>query len=408
MMPTAPPAPSPPARMARASYAPAAALAAFRVLLLAALPYEALFGYGDYQHFFNLAQFARDGPGGLPLVGHWVEFPPIFPYLSLAIYRLTGGVPHLFSYALALLMTACDSVNVILLTRIAAKRFTGPDGGRAGWIYAGFLALPAFGWWTFEPLAVLWMLLALDAFLSGRATRAGVAAGLGILTKVIPGAVLPVAWRFLPRRQAAVATAAAAVVVAAGLAPFFIVRPEMAAASLRSQASKGSWETIWALLDGNRGTGIFGPLRERLDPALAALPRGEPARIPHWVPSLVAGALGLLILLRTDGRDRRKSVVLLAFLLSLLFLWARGWSPQWLAYLAPLLLLSLPLGQALGFGLNLVAISLLEWPLLLSRGAFGMLWIPVMIRTVVLLLLALVLGRSLLGTRLAPDLGGRG
>jgi hypothetical protein len=42
----------------RGAYAPAAALAIFRLLLLAALPYEALFRYGDYEHFFNLAQFA--------------------------------------------------------------------------------------------------------------------------------------------------------------------------------------------------------------------------------------------------------------------------------------------------------------------------------------------------------------
>lgn len=392
----------------RGAYAPAAALAIFRLLLLAALPYEALFRYGDYEHFFNLAQFARESSGGWPFLGHWVEFPPLFPYLSLAIHALTGGTPHLYSYALAFLMTVCDAANVILLIRIAAKLSSLPAGLRIGWVYAAFLALPAFGWWTFEPLAVFWLLLALDAFVCERPIRAGLAIGLGVLTKLIPGAVLAVAWRFWPRRRAASATAVAAVVVAAGILPFFALRPEMAAASLQSQAAKGSWETVWALLDGNRGTGIFGPLSERLDPALATTPRGQPALVPPWIPSLIAGAVGLLFFLRTDGADRRKAAPFLAFLLCLLFLWSRGWSPQWLSYLAPLMLLSLPLRQSLGFGLNLVAISLLEWPVLLSRGRFDLLWIPIVIRTALILLLAITLAPRTGKARAVPSGGGDG
>jgi hypothetical protein len=396
----------PAGRIDWARVAPAAALAVFRLLLLAALPYEALFRYGDYEHFFNLAEFARNGPGGWPLIGHWVEFPPVFPYLSLGVHALAGGTPHLYSYILAIFMTICDAANVHLLMRIGSRLSTPSGGVRAAWIYAAFLALPAFGWWTFEPLAVLWMLLAYDAIVSGKVTRAGMAAGLGTLTKVFPGAVLLLAWRFWPRRRAVIATAAAALVVAAGLAPFLVLSPEMAAASLRSQASKGSWETVWALVDGNRGTGIFGPLTERLDPSLATVPRGQPARIPHWIPTLVAGVLGVIVFLRTDKQDLRKSAPLLALLFSLIFLWARGWSPQWLAYLAPLLLLALPVGLALGFGLNLVAVSLLEWPVLLSRGAFDLLWVPVVLRTLLLVLLALVLGGRIAGKAATPVLGG--
>src|SRR3972149_1743479 len=157
----------------RGAYAPAAALAVFRLLLLAALPYEALFRYGDYEHFFNLAQFARESSGGWPCLGHWVEFPPLFPYLSLAIHALTGGPPPLYSYALAFLMTICDAANVILLIRIAAKLSSLPAGLRIGWVYAAFLGLPAFGWWTFEPLAVFWVLLSLGAFVCERPIRAG-------------------------------------------------------------------------------------------------------------------------------------------------------------------------------------------------------------------------------------------
>jgi hypothetical protein len=61
----------------------------------------------------------------------------------------------------------------------------------------------------------------------------------------------------------------------------------------------------------------------------------------------------------------------------------------------PLLLLSLPLRQSLVFGLNLAAISILEWPVLLTRGRFDLLWIPVILRTSVILLLAVVFFRRL-------------
>jgi hypothetical protein len=372
---------------------PAAALAIFRLVLLAALPYEALIRYGDYEHFFNLADFARAGGGGLPFIDHWVEFPPLFPYFSLALYDLVGGAEHLYSYALAILMALCDVANVLLVARLARKAIPGPQADRATWLYAAFLALPAFGWWTFDPLAVLAMLITLDSVTTDRTVRAGLAAGMGILTKLVPGIALLVAWRFWPRRRALIATAVAAGVALAGLTPFLVRQPEMTMASLQSQAAKGSWQTVWAVLDGNTGTGMFGTLDERFDPSLATTPRGEPARIPHWIPTLLAGAVGFGVLLRTPGADRKRAAPLLGFLLFLLFLWSRGWSPQWLAFLAPVIAIGLPTEQAAAFGLNLVAVSLLEWPVLITRGRFDLLWIPVVIRTALFALLAAALAR---------------
>ena len=68
-------------------------LAAIRFLTLAALPIDAILGYGDYLHFFNLAEFSSL-EAGLPWLGHWVEFPPLFPYLSLGIHGAAGGSLH--------------------------------------------------------------------------------------------------------------------------------------------------------------------------------------------------------------------------------------------------------------------------------------------------------------------------
>ena len=377
-----------------------AALVALRFLVLAALPFEAVFGYGDYRHFYDLARLAVDGGGGWPLIGHWVEFPPFFPYLSLLLYHLAGGAEHVYAYLLAALMIAFDAANLWLFLRLARRLLPVSTADRLTWVYLVFLALPAFGWWTFEPIAVFWMLFALDLVLADRPARAGLAAGLGLLTKFIPALVLVVAWRFRSLRQAAASTAVALVVAAVGLVPFLVASPPMAVASLQAQAAKGSWETVWALLDGNRNTGSFGPVEEHLDPSQALRARGHPAVVPPWIPALAFGALGLGLFVLANRSEDGNAVRFLALTFCLFLLWSRGWSPQWLAYLVPLLLLSLPIGQALGFGLNLVCVALLEWPVLLSRGRFDLLWLPVILRTALLVVLAVALaGRTLHLTR---------
>jgi hypothetical protein len=72
----------------------------------------------------------------------------------------------------------------------------------------------------------------------------------------------------------------------------------------------------------------------------------------------------------------------------LLLLASPGWSPQWLAYLVPLVLLSLPQPRAALYVVALTAVVILEWPVLLSRGRFDLLWLTVTVRTALLILLA--------------------
>lgn len=379
-------------------------LPAFRLILLIALPFEALIGYGDYQHFFNLARLAADQGGGLPYIGHWVEFPPLFPFLSLLLYKLAAGKLHLYVYLLALLMIGFDLGSLWFFRRLT-RRFCGPSAAeRLLWIYAFFLAIPAFGWWTFEPLAVFLLLAAISLVLDRKVGLAGLAAGAGLLTKLFPIAALLL---FLVRGELKSflrSTLVVACLVAAVMVPLLVVAPEMTAASLASQSSKGSWETVWALLDGNRGTGSFGVIEDRLDPAIARRAPENPARIPHWVPSVLA--IGLLAALWWRGRSQAAAEPLwLLVFFCVLFLWSPGWSPQWTAYLMPVILLALPLSRALGFGGNLILSALIEWPLLLSRGLFDLLWIPVILRTVLLALLLLVAAAGLTARPL-PENGG--
>ncbi len=365
-------------------------LAVVRFLTIAALPIDAILGYGDYIHFFNLAEFSSSG-AGLPWLGHWVEFPPLFPFFSLGIHSLAGGSLHVYAYLLALAMLAFDLGNLWLVASISKKLWDLRRAEMIAWAYMGFLAIPAFGWWTFDPMAVFFMLLAVFAFNQSRPTLSGVAAGLGALVKVFPLLPLVLFWRFRPSRDTLISSGLAVAIVAASLAPFFLAEPEMASASLRSQASKGSWETVWALIDGNDQTGAFGALDERLDIHAASEPRGEPASVPTWIPALVALGIGVWAAVRARDDDLRAQAALLGLLICLVFLASPGWSPQWLAYLIPVILLSLAMRRAALFSFSLALVALLEWPILLSRGRFDLLALPVLLRTLIMIMLAIEL-----------------
>jgi hypothetical protein len=171
--------------------------------------------------------------------------------------------------------------------------------------------------------------------------------------------------------------------------------PDFTRASLVSQVRKGSWQTVWALLDGNLQTGNFGPLAERLDPSTADQSRGNPPRLSPWLTLVPFLGLGIWRFTRAPGATPQGLVALAGFTWTLFFLWSPGWSPQWVLFLIPLALLSLPLREAALFAAVLILTNLLEWPVLLSRGMFWTLPATVLLRTLVLAGLALTFDREM-------------
>jgi len=356
-----------------------------RVPLLLALPYDGLRGYGDFIHFFDLASLP-----GLPYLQYWAEFPPVFPFLSELLLALAGGQEHVYSYLLILLLFAADLGSLRLFTRLELRLDDQPPAWR-GVLYAAVLAGLAYSWWYFDSLAVFFTLLTLELSLSRRSpVFAGGALALGILTKLFPILLLPALWRWLPVRRAAWISAAAAALVIVVYGGLWAASPQYTQASLQSQSAKGSWETVWALLDGNLQTGNFGPEIARLDPTTAVLPMGNPPLVPPWASLVVFAAAGLLLWLRLRGHPSLHAIVAFAGLTWVVFLlWSPGWSPQWILYLLPLILLVLPDRLALLLTGALVLVNLLEWPLMLSRGFFQALPLTIILRALLLVLLGL-------------------
>lgn len=379
---------------------------AFRLMWLMAYPPDSLMIYGDYPYYFDLAQLAKQGR--LPFLGYWVEYPPLFAYLCQGLYALTADHYLAFATLLGLVMIAFEAGNVVMVFRLAGHVRSREDALKLTWVYA-LLFAPAFVMWhNHDVISTFFFLWAADDFLRGRSNRSAVWVGLGAMIKYFPVLLLPVVWRFRrDGRQAILYTLIVAAVCVAILAPFVIASPTYALASLRAQLSKTSWQTVWALIDGNLGTGILGAASSHVDPSVATALQGNPPRIPPVIPFVLFGSLYLWLWIsqppisRPSGvRYPASQVRFMAFTATTLvvfFLWSKGWSPQWLVMLIPFLLMTSPLGRSLLYILTLSFINLAEWPVLLSRGMNQYLYLTVPLRTVLFILLLVELVQVVMG-----------
>ena len=358
-----------------------------RLMMLMVWPAENLTLYGDYRYYFDLASLSE--AGYLPFIHYWSEHAPLFPFLNLLIFQLSGGVfkNHVLLVSLAMLLFEAGALW--LLHRLAADLYGEAQATQIAWVYVA-LYIPVFIWLsTFEAMTAFFVLLALFGLQRRRLGLSGLAIGLGTMTKLVPILLLATVWRERGWRAALVSGLVALAVCGAILGPLLVLSPNYTLASLQAQASKSSWQTVWALIDGNTAnTGNLGPIADRFDPAKASVPLHNPSRLPTWLTLIPFALVGLFIFTRPPVRDNGDGPIFTALAFVLLFLWSKGWSPQWQIFLIPLLLLSLPLRRAVMFTLVLGFVNLLEWPVMLSRGLWEWLPLTVIIRTLILILLA--------------------
>ncbi len=324
-----------------------------------------------------LPTFKVAGLNGWPFFQYWVEYPPLFPFLNAALYRLASGQEFLYDFCLLMLVTLAGAGCLFLFLRMARSLF----GERGGWLrtvlFFGVLAPLPYTWWYYDLIPLLFTLLALFWLLEKKEGRSAISLGLGILTKWFPVFLLPAAWRYWPWRNALRATLVSIGITAAVVGGLYLASPKMTTASLLSQPGRTSWETSWALLDGNYDTGEFILLQERYDPTLYRAHQGNPPKVPSWLTLPIFAALGLGFFWKVKVFDRRSMISFVGITWVLFLLWSPGWSPQWVLYLLPLILLSLPEERAFTITLLLVLITVLEWPFLLAHHIYAGLWVVI-------------------------------
>lgn len=364
-----------------------------RLMIFLSLPYTAVQGYGDFWNYFQQNQL------GYPFFDYWTEFPPLFPFLSRGIFLLSGGREQAYTYLLALLFSAAQTGTLAIMIQLEKLWHPEEVGIQRSWWYFGLTVGLFYGWSYYDPLTVLFLMVGIYCLFKDRKIFSAFSIALGVLTKWFPLVVLPAFWKFEETKNKwryFLIVGGICLLVWGGL---FLINPSLTGASIASQANKGSWETIWALLDQNMMTGNFGAEIDRLDPSTAFRFSRNPAVISPWITLLFFGGIGWWIFSTVDLVDEWTTFTFIGLTWIVFLLWSPGYSPQWVLYLLPFIFLCFSQRESALFGLTLVLLNLLEWPVLLSRGFFWSLRYIVILRTGVLILVGLKLYQLLIKTK---------
>ena len=362
---------------------------------------------GDVSYYYTVVQPSDSGL--YPFFQFWMEYPPVFPMLAVGIYRVLAwlqlGSPTAFSVSMLVLLAGADVVAIVLVHRLAARVGGHRAAALAAIAYAACPIAIYFSLGMFDDVAVVCLLAGLLALMGRRAALAGVVMGIGILTKVFPGVLLLGAVVALDWRGRLRFVAASALTLVVCLAPFQLIRPDMLAATFNNIQTRAPWESVPALTEGIYSPGYVPPPTDRTTPpprpssGREALPRLV-IYLPEAALLLLVAASALFMVRSTTTPTPRDVAVIVTLGLSVLLLTNKGFSPQFLAWLAPLLVIVWPnatgVAYLLAFSAHLMAYYAIVTPTM-NAHALGQIsddqvasamWISVSIRSVLLAVVA--------------------
>lgn len=393
----------------------------------------------DYDFYYEWGlQLPR---GYRTFVDLWTAYPPLFPALMLPVFEWSSRIPpwveprFFFHLLFGLELLLFESANLLLIYRLALK-LGYPALGRNDElgirnhespshpitqspnhpvILYALLFVPVYtmlGW--FEAMPLFFMLLGLDLLLSQRRgswVGSAVAAALGFLIKLTPALLVPIAIRWLgsklswravreewfQRRSAGNLLRPAlytflflGIIVGLGY-PLAQGNTDLALSSFRVNSLRPPWQSIWALIDGYYDYGLV-PLNMR---NLAGLQTTQWHGTVPW--GIVTIAFGLLYLWlytrRYDWSSPRTPLVFAAVSVIWLFLYSKGWSPQFLVWIAAFLVLLLPTLRGMLLIIVLTLLNLIESPIffVMLRQEEWILVGTVILRTLLLVAVAVEL-----------------
>ena len=337
---------------------------AFRLMtLLLYRPGGFIADYSEY-NTGNLAFARLSDRGFYPFVHYWLEWPPLFSWLVVGIYRLSLLIPPWtdprlwYNTLLGLSLLPFEAGNFIVIYLISLELYDKARALTCALIYACLFA-PLYIWsgWN-DSLPLFFLLLGLYLLLRNRGIAAAIVAGLGFWVKVIPILVVPVGLRVLTgvRRKAVLVGATCLTLLVIAL-PFLWINAGFLRAFFANMLGRSSWETVWALLEGYYSYGVVTADRFTLPADFSTHPSSLP-----WPAITIVFALIFLWLYtrRPDYENKGKIVALTGLTMNLFMLWSKGYSPQFIVQLIPFAVLLLPNLRGVAYVVLLDIINFLE------------------------------------------------
>jgi hypothetical protein len=376
---------------------------AFRIMVL--LLYRPGGFFADYSDYnTSYLPFAQWSDKGLyPFVDYWLEWPPLFAWLVVGVYRLSLLLPSWtdprlwYNTLLGLSLLPFELGNFVLVYLTGLELYDRAKALKCALIYACLFS-PLYIWsgWN-DCMSLFFLLLGLYLCLRGRAVLAGVIVGVGFWVKVIPILAGAVGLRVLEgvRRKVSFVAAAGVTLLAIAL-PFLLASPGFLWAFFSNLLGRSSWETVWALLDGYYSYGLV--TADRL--SIPTDHSTHASSLP-W-PVITAAFVLLLIWLysrRLDYRAKLNVVALAALTVNVFTLYSKGYSPQFIVQLIPFIILLLPHLRGVSYIILLECINFLEATVyfILLPDQHWVLMTTVLLRTLLLVALTVEYGFVLFG-----------
>jgi hypothetical protein len=191
----------------------------FRILALAAYrPGGLVLDFSDFYWYRSFAELTRQGY--YPYDTLWTTYPPLFPFVMIAIYQVSALIPpweHAnlwFTLLLGGFFLLFEIGNFIILYLLALNLYDEAvdfdseiqnpkskiqNSLRPAWIYAAFF-VPVYtltGW--FESYPLFFFLLSLYLLLKNRPYLSAFFTGIGFMIKLIPLILMPVAVQLISK-----------------------------------------------------------------------------------------------------------------------------------------------------------------------------------------------------------------
>lgn len=344
--------------------------------------------------------------GFYPFVHYWLEYPPLFPWLSVAVYKVCGAFcsvetqEHFRSYCVLLqsIVALFDAANAMLVFLLVRRSANAKSGLFACGAFVCSFALNQADAGFFDSITLFYILLCMELFLRDRRLLSGIALGLGIVTKIMPISLLPAVTRFKWNRASMSRFAfGGAVSILLLWGAFFVIRADYAAMPIRANSVRQPWETVWALMEGQHLFGFLGPVPNgeasieidpqvwesinkikdrgnglnpaqyyrvagRFSPDLSLYPKTKLSGIYSGIGLLVIGMVGFTWMKLRRLEQPKAFVRYCGCLICIFLLYSKGWSPQFVVLPVAVLLIGFPDWRGALAAAVLLTINYLEMP----------------------------------------------